>query len=110
MKDLLLWRLLQAEPLDAAAVVPLLQALAARPIGERWPFFAFIGPAIDASAPEVRAAAVATLAGAKGPLALPAIVARLDDGDARVRLAAVAALRECAVGHPELWAHALFHP
>ena len=109
MRDLLLWRELLADAIDAERVVPLLEELADAPIRARIAFFGALDRALEHDDVRVRRAAVSTLAGADGPLAWHALVRALDDRSIAVRTAAVAALRVSSETQPSRWAHALFH-
>ena len=109
MRDLLLWRELLRDELDADRALPLLGELALVPMKQRFPFFGRLEGALRHEDVRVRAAALRVLSGAEGPLAYPAIVRALDDRSADVRLAAVEALRVSATTHPGRWVHALYH-
>jgi hypothetical protein len=109
MHDLDLWQALTAGGLRETAV-PLLHALARLPLERRWPYLAPILPCTQDERPEVRAAAVACLAGARGRQALRTLVRALDDADAAVCDAAMAALRSSALDGSLRWVHAVFHP
>lgn len=109
MDDLLLFRLLGASPLDAAALVPLLTELARVPRLERAPWLGRLARALHDPSAAVRAAAVAALDDATGPLGVREVVRALDDGDLAVREAAVRTLRSIAFKQPARFAHALFH-
>jgi hypothetical protein len=111
MRDLHLWRLLQAPSLDTGAVVGLLHALAELPLLDRLAYLGLMPALGQHPDPAVRAAALGVLAGATGRLALQRLVLGLGDPDLAVRLAAVAALRTSVHGHDwARWVHALFHP
>jgi hypothetical protein len=95
---------------DAAQLLPLLRLLATRPMDERAPALGLTGKYLEHPRAEVRAAAVAALAGARGLPAWRWLVAALFDEDASVRLAAAGAVHECAQHDPPRFAHVLFHP
>jgi hypothetical protein len=106
MRDLEVWRRLGLGTATAAD----LRALAAWPLSRRAPYFGRIAPLVEHCDPEIRAAAVESLAGARGVPGVRAIVGRLADLDDRVRAAALTALRVTARDAPMRYAHALFHP
>jgi hypothetical protein len=115
MRDLLLWRRLdaapgKAEPPEDPTTEALLLELSAQPLGARAPLLGRVSRWLPEADPPGRVAALRALAGATGITAIRTIVARLDDEDATVRLAAVAALAESASQQPARWAHAIFHP
>lgn len=111
MKDIALWKLLQAAPdgVDATGLAGLLDDLARGPVAERVPFLGVLAPALAHAESTVRAAAVRALGGASGYFALKAVVRALADSEPAVRAAAVAALSQSAAPDPSRWAHALFH-
>ena len=109
MRDLLLWRSLLADEIDAERVVPLLEELAAAPIRARIAFLGALDRALTHDDVRVRRAAVLALTGADGPLAWQALVRALDDRSIEVRTAAVEALRVSAEAQPARFTHALFH-
>lgn len=109
MKDLLLWRLLHEENLQVELLGPLLKELAAWPVKERVAFFGPLPRLLEHDDESLRAAAVAVLQGAVGPLAFRHIIRALHDPTPSVRLAAVETLRESAQAEPYRWVHALFH-
>jgi hypothetical protein len=111
MQDLLLWRTLRRRRFASTEVLSLLRELAQASFLERLPFFGLLPPALTHIDPEVRAAAVSVLRGAKGRLALQRLVAALHDPELPVRLAAVESLREALQdGDWPRWVHVLFHP
>jgi hypothetical protein len=109
MDDLRLWTLLEADELDVEAILALLPQCAKLPIQQRAPFFGSFGRLLRHSSAALRVAAVQALHDASGPLAVRAMVHALDDGEPRVREAAVEALRSIAARQPYRFAHALFH-
>jgi hypothetical protein len=109
MRDLDLWRRLESGE-DDPEIAVLLRELAALPMIQRAAFFGFVDRLLRAPRPDVRAAAVALLAGARGVTGIARIVDALDDDDPSVREAAVASLRASAQATPARWAHAVFHP
>jgi hypothetical protein len=106
MRDLDIWRRLVAR----TAGVEDVRAVATLPIGRRLAYVGHVLPLVVDGAPAMRAAALRALGGARGIEAVRAIVARLDDPEAEVRLAALEALREIARDAPYRFVHALFHP
>jgi hypothetical protein len=111
MRDLHLFRLLQAPTLDPDEVVPLLDALGDWPLVDRVAYLGLMPAALGHADPAVRIAALIVLVGATGRPALQRIVLALNDPDLGVRLAAVEALRGSVHGHDwARWAHVLFHP
>jgi hypothetical protein len=106
MRDLELHRRLVAGTVTAAELAP----LAAWPMSRRAAFLRWLAPLAAHADPEMRAAALGALAGARGINGVRAIVRALDDGAESVRAAAVDALRATAAGAPYRFAHALFHP
>src|SRR5262245_21867351 len=111
MNDLLLWhQLLDLEAADVAALRAQLAAFAPLHIRQRYAWFGVLLGALEHADPEVRALAAGALRGADGLPAFRTLVRALRDPEASVRLAAVEALRESAVGHPARWIHAVFHP
>ncbi len=90
--------------------MPLLGELARVPRLERAPWLGRLSRALRDPSAAVRAAAVAALEDATGPLAVREVVRALDDGDLAVREAAVRTLRSIAFKQPARFAHALFHP
>ncbi|MEJ7734854.1 MAG: HEAT repeat domain-containing protein [Polyangiaceae bacterium] len=86
-----------------------MRGLAALALDQRAPLLGAIEPLLRHADAEVRAAAVAALAGADGLRAVRALVACLDDAHAAVRAAAVEALRASSEQQPARYAHALFH-
>ncbi len=109
MRDLLLYRLLRATPLDADAVLPLLRELPSLPVQERAAFLGYLRTALTHADPEIRRAAAAALAGASGHSAWVGITDALRDPEEAVRLAALEALRESCRHDGPRWIHALFH-
>jgi hypothetical protein len=109
MDDLRLWALLDADELDADAVGPLLAELAKLSVHERAPYFGSLSRALRHPSAALRVAALRALDGASGPLAVRAMVEGLEDGDPKVRAAAVEALRSIGGVQPLRFAHALFH-
>jgi hypothetical protein len=111
MRDLQLWRLLRRRYFEPDEIVPLLRDLAARDLNQRMAFLGLLPAALLHPAAEVRAAAVAALAGARGYLGLRHLIGALHDREPAVRLAAVEALRDSLAGNDwPRWAHVLFHP
>src|SRR5262245_45425086 len=106
MRDLELWhRLARGEPVTADELL----ALAAWPIVRRAPFLGAVVPLAEHAEPVIRGAALRALAGARGHIGVSALVRGLDDDDADVRAAALAALRDTARDAPARYAHAMFH-
>lgn len=112
MKDLQFFRMLldKERPLDPSEVVPLLGALAALPMEQRFPFFGALNRALDHENVFIAGAAVQSLRGCEGPYGLRRIVAALGDPRPMVAAAAVEALRESCEAQPARWIHAVFHP
>jgi len=111
LNDIEIWgRLTRGETRDASRLVADLRALSALDDIRRCVFMGLVEPLAGHDDPEVREAAIALLAGAHGMIGLRRLVAALDDGDARVRSAAVHALRASANTQPNRWTHAVFHP
>ena len=81
MRDLELSRRIDAGLVSADDLAP----LAVTPLGSRGAFLARLVTLTEHADGEVRTAALACLAGARGMRAVRAIVARLDDDDASVR-------------------------
>ena len=106
MRDLELSRRIDAGLVSADDLAP----LAVTPLGSRGAFLARLVTLTEHADGEVRTAALACLAGARGMRAVRAIVARLDDDDASVRAATVDALRVTTREAPSRYVHALFHP
>ena len=106
MRDLDFWRRLHAGSVTATE----LALVAAWPAARRGPFLGGVLRLAEHGEPELRAAALRVLAGCRGVAAVRAIVAALGDADARVREAALAALRITANAAPARYVHALFHP
>jgi hypothetical protein len=106
MRDLELYRRLVAGTATAAE----LAQVAAWPMSRRAPLLAYVAPLVSFDDPEMRAAALAALAGSRGITGVRAIVHALDDTDDRVRAAALDGLRATAGHAPHRYAHALFHP
>ncbi|HEY0252436.1 MAG TPA: hypothetical protein VGC41_12965, partial [Kofleriaceae bacterium] len=104
--DLDIWRHLHDRTVTASELVQLSRVTLAR----RGPY---LGAVLDllgrTLAPELRAAALAVVAGTRGVPGVRAIVAALDDDDATVRQAAIDALAETAREAPYRYTHALFH-
>ncbi|MGF1466824.1 MAG: hypothetical protein ACFCGT_11890 [Sandaracinaceae bacterium] len=109
MDDLLLWRVLAEPEPTADVLVPLLEGLRARSPERRLPWLGRIDPVLGHPHPGVRAAALRLLGGVDGYLAHRRLVEALDDGDARVREAALDGLAESAQTHPARWVHAMVH-
>jgi hypothetical protein len=105
VRDLEIWRHLA----DGTIVASELLVIARWPIARRGPHLGYLTSLVAHTDPELRAAALAALAGVRGVPGLRAIVAGLDDDDAVVRRAAVAALRDTAREAPYRYTHALFH-
>jgi hypothetical protein len=103
------WDALAAGATEPADVTRRLRDVAALTLGRRVLHLGVVEPLLLHAHPEVRAAAVAALAGADGVRAIRALVARLDDADAAVRAEAVAALHASSHEQPARFAHALFH-
>jgi len=110
MKDLQLWRWLRDGGASPAELAALLRELAALPLEQRFPWLGRLGPALEHPKAEVRAAAIAVLAGASGWCAFRWLTKALKDRARSVRLAAVESLRISAAADPERWVHALYHP
>lgn len=106
MNDLVIWRHLQAGTISVDEVV----AIARLPLARRGPYLGALVELAGTSDPKMRIAVMRALAGVRGVPGLRAVVGGLDDRDEEVRLAAVHALRECAVAAPFRYTHALFHP
>jgi hypothetical protein len=106
MRDLELSRRFDANTVSPEELAP----LAVTPLGGRGAFLARLVTLAEHADPELRKAALACLAGARGMRAVRAIVARLDDDVEGVRAAAVDALRITARDAPPRYVHALFHP
>lgn len=109
MKDLCLWRLLEQPELDEAAVTPLLEELLGLPLAQRAPFLGKCLRALSHPDARLRAAAIGVIAGADGQPALRRLCDSLSDPAPAARNAAVEALRASCEGHPDRWAHAVFH-
>src|SRR5206468_12790683 len=110
VRDLHLWRLLQAPTPDPAEAAPLLRELAELPLQQRAAFLGLLPPLLAHPDAALRAAALRPLAGATGRPALQRIGHALNDPAGVVRLAAVAALRESGNGSDwACWDHALLH-
>jgi|GEM_PF-2442543 len=105
MRDLELSRRIDAGLVSAGELAP----LAVTPLGGRGAFLARLVTLTEHADVELRTAALACLAGARGMRAVRAIVARLDDEVASVRAAAVDALRVTTREAPSRYVHALFH-
>jgi hypothetical protein len=113
VNDCELWELLgnaraAGDARRGARLAGLLEELAAVSLADRWPFFGRIEVALGHDDAAVRAAATRALAGAAGHPGLKAIVRHLDDAEAPVRAAAVAALAASSASDPARWAHAAF--
>ena len=106
MRDLELSRKIDAGTVSADELAP----LAVTPVAGRGAFLARLVVLAEHEDAELRKAALACLAGARGMRAVRAVVARLDDADESVRIAAVDALRVTAREAPTRYVHALFHP
>src|SRR5262245_41525947 len=106
MRDLDIWRRLVAR----CATVEDVHALATLPIERRVAYLAHVLPLVVDGDPAMRAAALRVLGGARGVEGVRAMVTRLDDPEAEVRLAALEALRQVARDAPYRYVHALFHP
>ena len=106
MRDLEIWRQLQAGTIASAD----LAAVAQWSLQRRGPYLGLIQPLAAHADPAIREAALLALGGVRGVPGLRAIVAGLDDAEPRVRDAAVRALRETARAAPYRYAHAMFHP
>lgn len=106
MRDLELSRKIDSGVVSPAELSP----LAVTPVGGRGAFLGRLVTLAEHADAELRTAALACLAGARGMRAVRAIVARLDDHDEAVRMAAVDALRVTAREAPTRYVHALFHP
>ncbi|MFN0252633.1 MAG: hypothetical protein ACKV2T_37500 [Kofleriaceae bacterium] len=97
--------------IDTGVVTPDdLAALAATPLAGRGMFLARLAKLAEHEDAALRKATLACLGGARGMRAVRAIVARLDDDDEGVRMAAVDALRTTTREAPSRYVHALFHP
>src|SRR5688572_13269498 len=92
MRDAWLWRCLGARE-RPPQLADELRALAESSAVVRAPFLGSVRELLAESDPQLRVAAIAVLAGVRGVVGLRALVAALDDDDAAVRAAAVAALR-----------------
>ena len=106
VRDLEIWRRLVA----GVATVDDLTAIGQHNLGRRVSFLGGIVAYTTHEQPAMRTAALAALRGARGMIGVRAIVARLDDDDAEVRVAAVEALAATSIEAPARFAHALFHP
>jgi hypothetical protein len=109
MQQLTLWRLLRYTD-QAEAWASLLQQLAQLPVERRLAYLALTERLLQHAQAEVRAQAMAVLAGAHGIPAWRSLVAGLNDPAEQVRLAAVAALHCSAAHDPLRMLHALYHP
>lgn len=110
MRDLHLWRLLQASDPDPHELTGLLHELATKELKERLPYLGQLESAQEHPDACLRAATCAALAGVTGRRALKALVLALDDDDDGVRAAALSALLVSAQTDPQRWIHALLHP
>ncbi|HEY5927800.1 MAG TPA: hypothetical protein VIV11_39210, partial [Kofleriaceae bacterium] len=106
MRDLEIWRRLVAR----TATVEDVRSIAQLPLANRVAHVGHVLPLAVDGDPAMRAAALRALGGARGVEGVRAIVARLDDPEAEVRVAALEALREVARDAPYRYVHALFHP
>lgn len=109
MRDLELWRLLQAGGADVELLLPLLGELAECELSIRVPFLGLVSECLDHEDSRLRKSAIHCLAGAAGSLAFRGLVRVLGDTQADVREAAIEALRTSALHDPARWAHVLFH-
>ncbi|MBL0217570.1 MAG: hypothetical protein IPQ07_27315 [Myxococcales bacterium] len=105
MRDLELWRRIASGEVTAAELAPVAEWSLAR----RAAHLGRLAPLVGHPDPQVRAAALATLAGVRGVPGVRALVTALDDPDARVWRAALDALRATARDAPGRYVHALFH-
>src|SRR5258706_562554 len=106
MRDLELFRKLAAGTATAAELVP----AAAWPMSRRATLLRYVVRLAEHPEAEMRSAALATLAGARGVPGVRAIVKGLDDADPAPRTAALEALRATSHAAPARFSHALFHP
>ncbi|MCB9689688.1 MAG: HEAT repeat domain-containing protein, partial [Alphaproteobacteria bacterium] len=87
-----------------------MEALAGRPVSERWPWLADLEAWARHPRPEIRAAVLRCLFGCDGKEAEALVVAGLHDGHEIVWRAALEALAQTPAGSFQLLVHAATHP
>ena len=106
----LFWASSEGCVLPAAAARRALAQVARRPLAERVPALAVLGPYLAHEDAEVRAASLRVLAGARSREAFARLIAGCEDPCPTVRDAAFDAFEESARNQPLRWAHLLVHP
>ncbi|MCA9491552.1 MAG: hypothetical protein KC621_16585, partial [Myxococcales bacterium] len=101
---------LPGEPAPDRPDLAELEALAARPLAERWAWLGDLEVWARDPHPDVRAAVLRCLAGCDGKVAEELLVAGLHDGHALVWRTALDVVAEAPSSSSHLWLHAATHP
>ncbi len=108
MREVELWRRLEGGERSPAIAAALAETVA-WPANVRAPFLRFVAELSSSDEAGLRVGALALLSGCRGVVGLRVVVKALDDPDAHVRRAAVAALAATATVASHRYVHALFH-
>jgi hypothetical protein len=109
MLDLDVFAALRRRDFECPGLVDGLEALATLPLVERVAYLGALEGALEHGPPALRVAALGALARANGKLAFSLALRALDDGDERVRRAAIEAFASSASRQPSRFVHVLFH-